>query len=614
MTPGMNDYRWRIEIVMLMQRRAMIAAVALALGYVSAPSLANAQTRRDAPGPDTPRLLVVVFQAAEKLIGLQIADALRGRMTSASNPKQLYVIPKEQMVGFLESSGYKSDSSLGLTDLKELAKGLRADEILAGMISRASGVFTVRPRLMLAVDPAMGQPLPVVESGNLNDVARQIEKSASEARKQIPDHKACQNHIRAGAVDKAIVAANAGIAKYPNATIARNCLANAFQASKMSDSVLMVTEDIRRLDPNNSFATRMAFLAYKDKADAETVPEKQGQYREAEVRALVALLATDPANPTLTNTVVSELAKLGKPAIALPVIDTLLLSNPGDPQLIRQRWLLRLAAASTSDSASRPLQFASAIVAGEEMVKADTTLADSVYYARQVAAAMAVSPQRGAEYAAKAVQKFPANQDFWWYKANSERRSGQLQAAQQTTGRLVVLNPKYPNATVMLGQLFLEQNMTDSAVALARRAVAAGEDSKVWGTLLLRPAQDAVKKAQASDAEAKKDSTNKDKAAQSVVNWEAALAISQEADKLNPSATSKFFVGVSSFQVGYVSVQGAQKPKSCVLAKKAQDMFLITQMTMPQGGAVDAATAGQILGFVGQLATTADQMAKQYCK
>jgi len=592
----------------------MIAAVALALGYVSAPSMADAQARRDAPGPDTPRLLVVVFQATERLVGMQVADAVRSRMTTVSNPRRLYVIAKEQMVGFLESSGYKADSALGLTDLKELAKGLRADEILAGSISRASSGYTVQPRLMLAADPALGQPLPVVESGSLSDAARQIEKSASEARKQIPDHKACQNYIREGTNDKAIVAANAGIAKYPNATIARNCLANAFQASKMSDSVIKVTEEIRRLDPKNSFATRMTFLAYKDKADQEKDSTKQGQYREAEVRALVALLATDPTNPTLTNTVVTELAKLGKPSIALPVIDTLLIANPGDGQLIRQRWLLRLAAASASDSASRSSRFASAVMAGEEMVKADTTLADSVYYARQVAAAMAVSPQRGAEYAAKGVQKFPKNQDFWWYKANSERRSGQLQAAQLTTGRLLALNPKYPNATVMLGQLFLEQNMTDSAIALARRAVTAGEDSKTWGSFLLRPAQDAVKKAQASEAEAKKDSTNKEKAAQAVTDWEAALALSQEADKLGPSATSKYFIGIASFYVGYAALQGAQKPKSCVLAKKAQDMFLLTQVNMPAGGAIDPATAKQILGAVSQLASPTDQMVKLFCK
>src|SRR5262245_4208087 len=99
-----------------MQRRAL-NAVALALGAI-APSLGIAQNRA-APGPNTPRMLVVVFSTNEKATGVSVADAIRTRLTSASNPRQLYIIPKEQMVNFLESSGYKADSSLGYTDLKE---------------------------------------------------------------------------------------------------------------------------------------------------------------------------------------------------------------------------------------------------------------------------------------------------------------------------------------------------------------------------------------------------------------------------------------------------------------------------------------------------------------
>ena len=112
----------------------------------------------------------------------------------------------------------------------------------------------VEPRLMLAVDPSVGQPLPVFESTSLNDIARQVEKSAHEARKQLEDDKACKNHIRAGAIDKAIAAANAGIAKYPTAVIARLCLANAYQQSKTWDSVLSVTDpvQINRLQHDHS--------------------------------------------------------------------------------------------------------------------------------------------------------------------------------------------------------------------------------------------------------------------------------------------------------------------------------------------------------------------------
>ena len=92
------------------------------------------------------------------------------------------------------------------------------------------------------------------------------------------------------------------------------------------------------------------------------------------------------------------------------------------------------------------------------------------------------------------------------------------------------------------------------------------------------------------------------------------MALSMEADKLSPSATSKFFVGVSSFSIGIDAVINAQKSKNCALAKKGQDMFLLTQTNMPAGGSIDPATARQVLGYVAQYAPAADQMAKQYCK
>jgi tetratricopeptide (TPR) repeat protein len=630
--------------VKLMQRRAT-TAVALALGCAGAPSLAEAQpgrTRMNMPGADTPRLLVSVCSAGEKILGVQMADALRGRMSSTSNPRQLFIITKEQIVGFLESSGYKADSSLGLTDLKELAKGLRADEITGcDMTRNASGAHRIEPRLMWAVDPGYSQPLPVIETSNLVDAARQIEKTVLEARKQFPDFKACRNHISGAFIDKAIASARLGITKYPNATIARTCLVNAFRENKQLDSALKVIEEIRRIDSKNKVATQMAFLTYKDLADQEKDTVKQEGYREQSVRALVELLGTDPGNPTLTNTVVNELGKIGKPAIALPIIDTLLSRNPGDPLLLRQRWLMSLAAAAAvprEDTVARRAAFSNAITAGEDMIKSDQALADSGYYFRQVAAAIAVSPQKTIEYTSKSLQKFPNNHDNWWYKANAERNAGQVQAAQQSMARLLALNPKYPNASVMLGQLFIDQRMFDSAVVLARRSVAAGEPRETWGRFLVGPTNAQYQLAAAADQAATADSTNRERRLQATAEFEATLALAQESDKMAPTAQSKFFIGVASFQIGYAMVnrvqatqaamtkaQGSKPPPKaaeiatmrasmCTDAKRAQDMFLLTMVNMPAGGSVEPRVAQQLLGATGQMSPFAEQAATTFCR
>ncbi len=631
-----------------MQRLAL-NAVALVLGTASVASTAEAQTRRNLPGADTPRLLIAVFQSPQRGLGVEVADALRQRMTNVMNARQLYIIPREQMVTFLESSGYKADSSLGFTDLKELAKNLRADDVVGGEVTKNGSSLRIVPRLMLATDPSVSQPLPAIETTSLADAARQAERSYHEARKQLPDDRACKNHIRSaldqsGAVsnpaslDKAVASAYAGIVKYPNAVIVRLCLANAFQVQKMWDSVLAVVDVVKKLDPNSKQANIFAVEANKQKADAEPDPTKSQQYRERSVQLLVALLKLDPSNQSLQNNVIGELAKLGKPSIAIPIVEDLLKQNPGDPSLLKTRWQLKLADAATADSAGRQSRLVAALTAGEDMAKSDTALADSTYYSRQVAAAMTHSAQKGAEWTARATQKYPTNQEYWWYRARQERSAGQIPAASQSLSRLLALNPKYPSATVMLGQLFLDQKMNDSAVALARRAVASGEPKATWGQFLLAPTQAAYQKAAASDSIARADTLSPAKRAQATADYEATLALAQEADKLSPTPQAFFFIGVSSFQVGLAAVNGAQasgaasvpstkgtpsrqqreaqaeaRTRACELAKRATDMMLLAMVNMPRGGSISPATAQQILGFAPQVSSAAEQMAKAYC-
>ncbi len=575
----------------VMQRRAT-TAVALTLGILGAPVALMAQTK-SGPTQDTPRLLVAVFASNDRVTGVQAADAVRARVTAGANVRQLYVIPKTDITNYLESSGYKADSSLGPTDLKELAKLLRADEVLFGLVTKTATGVRIEPRLLLARDVNLAQPLPMVNAANANDAARVIERSLQEARKQLPDNRACENALRDQKFDLAVAAANAGIVKYPQGTLVRLCLASAYQAMKLPpDSVLRVIDEVRRIDPRNVFALGLAFGAYQTKGDQENA-----------VRALVKILELEPNNPTRQAQIVAELAKLGKPAVAIPIVDTLLMQNPGDPTLLRQRWLLHLAAAAaaanSADSATAPALYGKAVDAGEDMVRADTTLADSVYFSRQLAAAAGHSPQRAVELAGRAVQKYPTNAELWAIKAQMERKAGQLQMAEQSIRRALNINPKFPNARLLQAQLFIEMGMPDSAVAIVRTAVANGEDPKMWGAMLLGPTQAAFRKAEET----------KDPA-----DYERALALAEEADRLSPSATSKFFVGVSAFQIGMRSLQDAQKPKSCPLARKAQDNFVKTQIAMPGGGSVDAGTARTILGYVAQYSPAADQMVKSYCK
>jgi len=574
--------------VKVMQRRATIA-VALTLGLLSSPAVLRAQSRALGPDPNTPRLLVAVFSSPERLLGVQVADAIRSRITAATSIRQLYVTPKQDITTYLETSGYRADSALGRTDLEALAKLLRADEVLTGTVTRTPSGLRVAARFALPRDVRIAQPLPVVEGSNANDVARTIERAFQEARKQRLENQQCENFTRSRDYQKAIAAAQAAIAKYPNATIARLCLASVYQEMKMPDSVIKVTEEIRRIDPQNSLALSTAFLAYQQKNDAEN-----------SLRALMSLFRLEPTNQTLSAQIVQELAKLGRPAVALPIIDTLLMQSPGDPQLLRQKWFLSLQVAAAADSASRAAAFGRAVSVGEELIRSDSTQADSVFFARQIIAANVLTPPRGLEFASRAVQKFPNSAEFWALKGNAERKAGQLQMAQQSIQRALTIDPKYPQGNLILAQIFIDLNQPDSVTAVARRAVAAGEDAKTWAGVLLSPAQAAVKAAQ----EAKTDMSL----------FEKALAISEESQRLSSSDAAQYFIGVTSFSVAASALQDAQKSHACASVRKAQDMLLKTQTSMPQGGRIDPNTARIVLSAVPDYNKAAEQMARAYCR
>src|SRR3954463_9504671 len=166
-----------VPTVMASRRRVLTAAGAIAMTAVSAPHIVRAQTRGQQPGADTPRILIATCHTATpSSLGMDVAEALRGRVQSENSVRQLYVLSRNDINNYLTSSGYKADSALSPADLKELAKLMRADEILDGSAIKTAGGVKIDARLMLSSDISLVQPLPSVEAKNAGDAAKQIEK------------------------------------------------------------------------------------------------------------------------------------------------------------------------------------------------------------------------------------------------------------------------------------------------------------------------------------------------------------------------------------------------------------------------------------------------------
>ncbi len=559
-----------------------LAGIGLALGGTLVPSVASAQYNR-VPDPNATRVMVAVFRSAEKGLGVQAADALRSRMGSDFPFKQVYVLPKQDIVATLEASGFPVADALEPHDQKALATILRADEYLAGSVTKTETGVKVDAQLVLARDNSLVQPLGVYEAKNVGDAAKLISHELKEARKQLEFEKKCTSLGRQGQYDQAIAAAKEGIVAYPKATLARTCWAQVLISQKApAQQMLEVSREIVNIDPKNKQGLGILAQAYRDL-----------NQQDSSVVTLTRLLATDPKNPRLQKDVVDALTSMANPAIARPIIDEAVKNNPGDSELLRARWFILLG----------QRDFKEAFAQGDELVRLDTSFADTTYFIRTSRAYAADSQaQKAAETAAKGLQKFPNQPALVYEHILSLQKSGQLQPALEALDKALAAKVPVENSSTMRILLLKDLGRSDEIMPAIKGAIAAGDTSSNLKVLALQTANDLTKKAGASKAPA---------------DYDVAIDALKYADSVVPNelkAQSQFLLGAAYVPYGQILLTSAQEAKDCTMSKKAKDMFVEAQILLPKGGSFAPDAMRQYMGFVMQLDPAADQMIKAFCK
>src|SRR5690242_4591347 len=87
------------------RHRSALALAGFAIGAAPLDVSAQGMGPRTPP-PDAPRIMVPALKGSEKNVGVQAADAIRSRLNQDVPYKQLYVLPKTDIVAMLEASGY----------------------------------------------------------------------------------------------------------------------------------------------------------------------------------------------------------------------------------------------------------------------------------------------------------------------------------------------------------------------------------------------------------------------------------------------------------------------------------------------------------------------------
>jgi tetratricopeptide (TPR) repeat protein len=548
----------------------------LALSLVGMPALAQVQRqpaqRGGVPNGDTPYILVAPFRSTDRVLGAELADEVRKRLQSEHSTKELYVIPKNNINSTLEASGFLADSALNASDLMVLAKQLRGEQVLDGVVAKTASGVHVEPRLLMRTgQQTITQPLPVVDARDPGDAAKQIERGLSDASKAIPSYKLCTTALLASKYDDAAKAARSGLTAYAASSFARLCLLSAFASQKAPpDSIIAVAKVIVATDSTSMIALANLADAYWQKGDSAKSLE-----------ANVAIYTLNPSNVEIGKLVARRTGAAGFLDKALSLIDSMLVQSAGDPELLGMKWRFQLNAGHLKQ----------ALASGEEYVKADTSQATLPYYKRQIGAAQQDSNAAMVqELASKAAAKFPNDAELQSLLAQGYRKAGQLQPALAAARRAAQLDPKNSRPTLLVMYIQNDLHQPDSAIATAKQAIASGQSKDTIGQVLLANAGPAIKTAQETKARA---------------DWETALKAAQTVDAIAPSPQSKFYTGVAAFSVGIdalTNVQALQKKggkedkaKACEELKVVEDMFATASISMPAGAPVDKDAAATIL-------------------
>lgn len=572
-----------------------LAGLGLVLGgAVLAPSLVAAQgglssMQNRVPDPNAKRVMITVFKAPpatgdDKSLGVQAADAMRSRVDSDFPYKQVYVLPKTEINSYLEASGFPTTEALAPHDARALATLVRADEYLTGSISKLpTGGYRMEANLVLQRDNTLVQPLGVFEGNKMNDVASQASKELKEARKQIEFEQKCVNSARDDKFDAAVAFAKEGVAAYPKATLARICQANAMVALKASDAELLdISREIVKLDPKSRPGLSLLAETYR-KLDMQ----------DSAVVTLTRLLSTDPANPRLQKDVVEAIASLANPRVARPVIDEAVQLNPGDPELLRLRWLILLSVRDYKE----------AFAQGDELARLDTSFADTTYFIRTASAYQADSQyQKAAEVAAKGLQKFAANPSLTYLQIVGLKQAGQMQQALETVTTARAANIPVENGAFIYLSLLSDLNRSEEILPAARAVIAAGDTTTTVRLILNKLGDDKRKEATKNE---------------SLEQYQEAVNILMFADSvatMEAKAQAQFLLGATYVTYGQLKLNTAQKTKDCKMAKEAKDLLVEAQIMLPKGGSFAPDAMRQLMGAVMQLDPYADQLTKSICK
>ena len=568
--------------------------ITVGLAALIAANVAGAQQRGAAR---VPNFLAVSFKSpGEGKLGVDVGEAVRQRMLRffpMPPIRTLRVISRADINNTLTISGFPADSVISQIDLGILSKQIGAEETMDGSVKRTAQGVEARARFYFNSNMGAPEVLPAVVGKTAEDVGKKIAELYVQARKELPAYERCKNALIQGNADEAIAAARESMEAFPQGVLPRACLLTAYgdQYKKFPvDSIIRLGNEIVSIDPENPIAIAELVNAYVQKKDTANI-----------LKYIAQLDSINPADVEQGKSLIRIASNLGSPDVALRIANRLLEQTPGEPSVLEEKWFVL----------QKANLWKQVIVAGEEMVKFDSSKADTLYFRRQVGAAIQDSqPQLALQFLARAVKAFPKNVFFLQAYSSKLKEQGQVLEALEVAKRVVDADARAPQAYATVVSLYTQVGQTDSAIAVAKRALVGADqptkDQIGTGLLgLIRPAMDSAQADTTSPADVRK------------AKWTQVLKLSASVDSIAPTQYTAFYMSVAAYYVAqhglanFTDVARTNRQQACVMLKEASDNLLVVDLNMSRGGRVDANTASALLKATSDMKPTIEQAKRQ---
>jgi tetratricopeptide (TPR) repeat protein len=576
----------------------------LPLFVIARPAIGQ-RAKKDAPEFTKQAVLIVSFApgvGADARLGRRAADAVRSRAAKLiNNDREVEVIEERKVVTAVEHAGYNPDSMFALTNIRQLARLMRADEIVIGTVENTASGTKMRGEIVLIRDEHLRQPLPEVSAPKLDSAAVLFARSLHAARGQMIFQRRCENALHEGSGQRALAAARAGVAAYPPSTIARTCLMwTLHQTHAPPAEVLGVAQQLLAVDSSNVHAMEYAAIAL----------DSLGR-RDDAASMWLRFADTDTASHDLMLKVSYALFNGGNSKRAEPFIVRVSDRHPEDLSLVQQKWRISYE----NRSWTHAIEAAEVMLARDSVAQNDSTFylkLGTAYHAANLpfkaletlSHALSAFPNDGRVYSLYAqyikgeadsviprgLALFPRSADLAALNAKELRARGKVAESLDATKRAVELDSTMAQGRLMVAQLEMELGRPDSALISLRKAVAGGEDSSVV-------AQFALAKGNALYRAASGTKTAAD--------FGLALRFLAFADTVRSSLQSKFLVGAAALGIAQTALTEAtkvtDKVESCRLARLGADMVPVARIQLQAGQEAFAEAAKQSLDYLAEL-------------